>query len=263
MLPHRHTLLCLIALVALAGCKTKPVPTTPAPAPSIGANHGGSRGKQTAPRATPKDSAPANTAEAASNQRPSTDTPTGTTSPTIPSIASKPQPSPAPTRSAARLTLSESPLPATALKTSPRPVSLSGLITDTPTSTPAPARLSVGIPASSLADAPPARTPPQPIDLLSRLSTSPAATDPAASPAPVSLSLATPPISTARFDQPLTVSLPATPNVIWQSNSAPAAPALFNWVPPVTAPPPSDSSATREDRDTLHRKVYQFLLGQP
>ena len=341
MLPRRHLFFCLIALAALAGCKTKTTRTPDAAVADTGQDHGsrsahqGSRhGEQNAADADmPTDTKPTATPESLGGSTSvwtaSASLGTPTTSPPPPDVPPRDTRSPSDTsakavakmkplpnekpspldsrpsppattpkpahltvaaitppatepahagrvslnvppvsttapRPVARLTLGESLLPTSAPKTTPRPIGLPNLVTAAPTTAPV-QRLTAAIPASSPSELQPARPQSQSIDLLARLASPQATAGSHDQAQTLRLPLATTanPIQTARFDQPLMVPLPDTAPVLWQTKGVPvvSVSVLSNWLSAPPPPPPPDSPAAREDRESLHRKIYQILLG--
>ena len=183
--------------------------------------------------------------------------PAGRVSITVPPVA------PTAPRPVARLTIGEQALPPASPKITPRPISLPSLVTAAPTTAPV-QRLTTGIAVSSLSELQPARPQSQSIDLFARLASPQVAagSQDQAQTLRLPLAIGTAPIS-ARFDQPLMVPLPDTVPVLWQTKGVPAVSVsvLSNWLSSPPPPPPPDSPAAREDRESLHRKIYQILLG--
>ena len=337
MLPRRHLFFCLIALAALAGCKTKTTRTPDAAVAGTGQDHGSRSARQgtrhgeqnAAPADAPDAESKASAQAAPADANPATKPGTPTTSPRPPDVPprdtrppsatsakavakvkilpkenpspldSRPSPPVTPPKPAhltvaavtppaaepahagrvslnvlpisttaprpvARLTLGESLLPTSAPKTTPIPIGLPNLVTAAPTTAPV-QRLTAGIAVSSPSELQPARPQSQSIDLLARLASPQAAAGSQDQAQTLRLPLATTanPIQTARFDQSLLVPLPDTAPVLWQTKGVPviSIPVLSNWLSSPPPPPPPDSPAAREDREILHRKIYQILLG--
>ncbi len=175
-----------------------------------------------------------------------------------------PPATPTPQRTVASLRLGESSRSTAAPKITPLSVDLPGLVTSAPTTAPT-QRLSAVIPAPSLSDVMSSRTKPQSIDLFSRLSSPQVAAGSQDQPLSWSLPRAMAPaqIQTTSFDQTI-MALPSdTMPVLWQTKGGPvySVPILSNWLSAPAPPPPPDSSTTREDREILHVKIYQILLG--
>ncbi len=168
-----------------------------------------------------------------------------------------------PARPVARLALASSLTSTPEPPNAPRPISLPNLFTGTPTAP----RLSAVITAPSLTAVSPTQSKSQSLDLLSHLASAQVASGNQDQPQSWNLPLATDttPIPAARFDQTTLLPLPVTATVLFQPKGAPIAPipGLAERVPPIAPPPPPDSAAARENREILHQKVYQFLLGQP
>ena len=79
---------------------------------------------------------------------------------------------------------------------------------------------------------------------------------------------ATTQIQAARTDQLIILPLPGAAPARWQPtiDQATQALRLAHWLaaPASPAPPPApDSAAAQAARETLHRNIYQLLLGDP